>query len=535
VKAIEKLLSSPLVVLLLLFVIGEITYFNAIPGGFIWDEYGLILNNEAVRNFDFWHFFVSSPNNMADGLYRPLLSIVNSITFQIFGFNAWGYHILPILLHILNSYLIFRIFTRVLKFKNTPSFLGALIYLVHPLQTESVAYIAGLPEPMGTLWVLLGMILFTDAIHLKKGSAKIWKSIGAISMFVLALLSKESMIVMAGLVVLFTIYLWPQLKKPTRKSALYLSGVFAGMAALYLFLKFSFLYFSEEILMGYEGAYNDHMWVRLVTFCHSMWEYTVLMLYPIHLYFEKPYIYFTSLLSFKGIAGLLIILGSVTVGLWSLFKKDRKLFLAIFWFFCAMSPYVGIFPVNAMLFDHWLYLPMVGLMMLIPIFYERIKKQQVAVFVLICLLATAFVGRTILRNQEWADPELFFENELYYDPGSSRAHNVFASYYYLKGDTESAIIHYKKSIEIEEERFGSWSSLANIYVLEEDWANALAVHSAMLFVWPDLDFAYELVIDIHRANDNHVLADAYQGLWDRHQAGEELTREDLEEVLLQVT
>ena len=73
--------------------------------------------------------------------------------------------------------------------------------------------------------------------------------------------------------------------------------------------------------------------------------------------------------------------------------------------------------------------------------------------------------------------------------------------------------------------------LANIYVLEEDWANALAVHSAMLFVWPDLDFAYELVIDIHRANDNHVLADAYQGLWDRHQAGEELTREDLEEVL----
>ncbi len=182
-----KLLNKNWLVFLLLFLIGAVCYANVLKGPFLIDDNALIVSNEHIKSFKFFGEWFSSGAMEGSGhttnLYRPLATLINAITFKFFGLNTAAFHTVNILLHILNSFLVFTLFKR-LNFIKLGSLLAAIIFLVHPVQAESVSYIAGLPDVLSATFILSGLIAFLRPTTLR--------TYILLSLFtILSLLSKE--------------------------------------------------------------------------------------------------------------------------------------------------------------------------------------------------------------------------------------------------------------------------------------------------------------------------------------------------------
>lgn len=528
---IKKLTKTNKNVFWLLFAVGIIAYLNVINGDFIWDEFGLIVQNPDVTgNGSLGHLLTSSPFNEADNLYRPVYSLVNFFLYAIFGLHTWGYHLFSLLIHVLNCYLIFVFATKFLKFSRTGSLLASLVFLLHPVQTESVSYIAGLPEPLGTLFVLLGLFFYAESLKEKNPFFRSGKFWGALAMFALAVLTKESMVVFSGLALLLTIFVWPELDKSAQKKAPFAALVVILFSLFYVFLKFKYLHANEEISFVENNAYTESLWVRMITFSHTLWDYAVLLVAPIHLNFDKPYVFYTSLISTRGLAGAGILLVAIAVSLWSLLK-EKKVFLAVGWFFIALLPYMGFIPVNAIIFEHWLYLPLTGGVLLMPVFYDTFKNgtaKKILSIVLIVILLL-FLGKTIIRNNDWANADRFFANELTYNSESARIYNAMAkSVSFYKNDIPTAIEYVKKSIELDPDNKMYRINLIQLYVFLQDWNQVIQLCSEYILIdqnsWESYDWLYHLYLEKGDAEKSEV----FKTFSERVKNGEKISKEEVE-------
>ena len=150
-----------------LVIMGILVFGNHLHNAFQFDSVPYIQNNlnlenpESILNLKFW----------ASGFFsRGLLSISMAFNAYLDGLRPFGYHVLNLSLHIFNAILIFCIFQKVLiNFKNqiqtggnnvAISFFAAAIFLVHPIQTESVVYIISRSEIFASTFYLLGFLLF---------------------------------------------------------------------------------------------------------------------------------------------------------------------------------------------------------------------------------------------------------------------------------------------------------------------------------------------------------------------------------------
>ena len=125
--------------LYVLFGIGILVYFNSFFGQFVWDDLIYFVNNPEIHSFNLFKLFGENIFNKAT-YYRPIPATYFSLLLNIFGGQTFFYHLIQVVIHIINSILVFKLFS--LFFNKKPSFFLSLIFLVHPMNVESVSYIA---------------------------------------------------------------------------------------------------------------------------------------------------------------------------------------------------------------------------------------------------------------------------------------------------------------------------------------------------------------------------------------------------------
>ena len=208
--------SFPLYPIISLYIIGFILYFRSVFNGFIGDDYTNILRNNLVHNLsNLPKLFTADPLFDKWPYYRPLMYAVFSFIYSIFGAQPGFYHLFDFLLHILNVILLFIFFKKIFimqkfRFSQSLAFVLALIFLVHPVNVETVAYIAVTQDLMLGCFLLLGLLL-TDYYCRKKTSIII---VFLIYLLVLAsLLSKESGIIAVVLIPAFCYFVYRKLNK----------------------------------------------------------------------------------------------------------------------------------------------------------------------------------------------------------------------------------------------------------------------------------------------------------------------------------
>src|SRR3989344_9646194 len=181
--------------------LGLILYANTLNNQMFWDDNDFILNNQYVHDWKYVPQYFSENLIAGAGLvsdyWRPVLLIVFSVEHHLWGENVFGYHLVNMLFHIANALLLFFLLQSLFK-RYRLALLTALVFLIHPLQTESVAYVNSLGDSLSVFFILLGLNNFLFFRQSNSRNSYWW----SLLCFPLALMSKETAIVFPMLVAL---------------------------------------------------------------------------------------------------------------------------------------------------------------------------------------------------------------------------------------------------------------------------------------------------------------------------------------------
>ena len=166
-------------------------YSNIYANLFLYDDENLILHNRFLQD---WHYlptlFVTSlnaGNNIDSAYYRPLQSLLYMFVVQVAGFSLFAFHFLNLALHAVNACLVYRLGLK-FKFKPIAVFCAALLWALHPVQTEAVTYMSATADALYTCFCLLGIFVLLPDFTPRRISL-------ALPFMFLALLSKEAAVI----------------------------------------------------------------------------------------------------------------------------------------------------------------------------------------------------------------------------------------------------------------------------------------------------------------------------------------------------
>src|SRR3990167_1802841 len=238
-------------IILLFVVAGFAVYAGTFQNKMFWDDNDFILTNQYIKDWDYFPKYftenVIAGAGFLSNYWRPALLFVFSLEWHLCESWAPGYHFVNASFHIANAILLFAILFYIFK-KRLPAIFTALIFLLHPIQTEAVAYVNSLGDSLSVFFIFLGILVFLKYKFSGRpqfSSGYYWFSLGA---YVFALMSKETAVIMPALIFLIDfLFLNPVLDlKEKFKSALKSIWPFIVIAGVYILLRATVLNFRNS-------------------------------------------------------------------------------------------------------------------------------------------------------------------------------------------------------------------------------------------------------------------------------------------------
>ena len=219
--------------LIAIVIVGALTYANSLAAPFIFDDDAVVVENATIRSSSPLSALLTTPGGGAPTAGRPLANFSFAVNYAIGGLDVRGYHAVNVGVHLICALLLFGIIRRTLarsgeQRPDAVALVCALVWMVHPLQSETVDYISARTESMMALFLLLTLYCSLRAHDAAAPAA--WQ-IGAVVSCVLGTACKESMAAALPLVALYDrIFLFPSWKETMRSRW----PLYAGLAASWL-------------------------------------------------------------------------------------------------------------------------------------------------------------------------------------------------------------------------------------------------------------------------------------------------------------
>jgi len=478
-----------------------VLYIPAMRGGFVWDDDSFLTDNPIIKADDglyrFW-FTTEAPD------YFPLTSSTLWLEWRAWGMNAFGYHLVNILLHIVNSLLIWLILMRL---KIPGAWLAALIFAVHPVNVEAVAWITQRKSTLPMTFYLLSLLLYLR--FEATGRYRIYGfSLGS---FLLAMLSKTS-VVMGPFVLLGCA--WWQRGKITLRD-LRRSIPFFALSG---FLSLVTIWFQYNRSIGDDIVRTDGFLSRLAGAGWAAWFYLYKAILPFKLSFVYPRwtIDTSSVLSF--LPGLLLI------GLLTLFWQYRKGWGRPFlfgsgYFVVTLFPVLGFFNIYFMRYslvaDHWQYQSIIGIIalavgLICHFSAGRSRKTRQAVTAAMVVVIALFGLQTWQQGQIYKDQETLFLDTIAKDPRCWMAQYNLGHAAQNEGKFGDALRYYERAQRIQPDNPDPLNNMGNVLLKQGRVDEAIARFSEALRIKPDFsDAHYNLGIALERRGKPHQAIDHF--------------------------
>ncbi|MFA6610709.1 MAG: hypothetical protein WCT15_07685, partial [Candidatus Omnitrophota bacterium] len=315
-------------------------YLNTLGNDFIWDDEFLILNNSQIKSFT--HFpnifktYIGFGSENINNFYRPIQEMSNMIDYALWGKDSFGFHLTNILLHSCAAILVF-IFIYYLCGSLVIAALSGVLFGVHPIHTEAIAYIAGRADPLYGVFFMLALIFFVRyANHIIRDGKNTSFLVLSNIFFVLAVLSKEIAIILPLMIAMYVYMVLrgaiPRDKFDRIKFAWVPSVVIVG---LYVFVRLQYLNFSKiapPTLLMQIPFIN-----RILTFFKVVMVYLGLLIAPVGLHMERTISVTRTIFEPAAFVSFLVVLCILASG-YILYRKNRLASFFIFWFFAALLP-----------------------------------------------------------------------------------------------------------------------------------------------------------------------------------------------------
>jgi len=481
-----------------IFLTGLLIYLNTLNGDFIRDDHELIKNNVFLKDWAYLPMLFTKNVGAGAGIksrsYRPLQMFSYMVGYSLYRLDVRGYHLSNIILH-LSVALAFYWLARLLFGRGRPAFFAAFLFTCHPVHTGVVSYISGRADALVTLFLTLAFISYLKAVS---GPGSKVRHVFTLTAFAAALLSKEIAVILP---VLLLLYHFIYRKK--------LAPRFFSLICLVTLCYLALRLVSPQARQGL--AFSAYAAARRVPgFFAAITGYLGLLLLPITLKVDYGDRLFSAA-DPRVIAGLFIILGAAFLVMRST-KLDRTVRFSIGWFFVALIPSSNIYPINAYMAEHWLYIPSFGFFLLVAYGLEHLcanERLRKAAVVLLILLAALYGHITFRNNGLWNSPLNFYGTTLKYTPDPSSAHNGLGLAYQKLGEKKEAARHFKRSIEVSPGRAKAYVNLALLYHGEGRDGEAIGLLKKAIRYEPSSAKAYNnlamIYADLDRGEEAELL------------------------------
>lgn len=463
-------------IFILLAAICFLAYFNSLSNPFIWDDDALVVKNTLIRSAqnlplsftNDLYFGVTSGSNF----YRPLQTISYIFDYHFWQLEPFGYHLTNIILQAAVSFLVFLLIFKLLG-NLAVSLAAAVLFAASPLHTEAVTYISGRAEMLMGFFVILALLFFIRSQEKNTASSRLFY-ISSVFSFSLALLSKEVAIVFPFIVSGYVLYF---LRGKLKEKYYFTKNIipFFVISIIYLVLRLSFFNF---LTLRAPALTNVAWFIRLSVLPKIMLTYFKLLILPLNLHMSRELLRPTSPAGILIAVFLLGVIIFVCLRCLRYRPKNRVVSFMLLWSLVFFIPQSGIFPINAFVAEHFVYLSSIGFFTLLAcILHKALRKE---LFILSAgLFCTFYIVLTATRNFEWKNPLVFYKNIIKYSPASFQAHNNLGLQYEYLGRFNEAKLEYKKALEIKPDLIEARANLANLYFKLKLYGQAKAEYESL--------------------------------------------------------
>jgi tetratricopeptide (TPR) repeat protein len=403
---------------------------------------GPFLFDDQTLPFDQPNFPFDSLRAWVAGV-RPLLMFSYWTNYQVSRLQTFSFHAYNVLFHAMVAVLMFFIVRRVLEWAQTEraprdilAVFAAALFLLHPVNSESVGYVASRSENLSVLFFMGAFALF---VYKPSGAITWGRTAMVLLAFAAAVLTKEHTIVLPALLLL-TDYFWDppfSFAGIGRNWRLYVPVTAGGVfAALYLVLQLRnapSAGFSLKTFTWYQYFFTE---------CRAFWLYIRLFLFPAGLRIDYDYPVSHTVLEHGALVGLIAVLLAAGAA----FYLRRRYPLAAYGFFAfviLMAPTSSFVPIADPVAERRLYLPMIGLLFVTLEFLRRVDVTQPKwIAGLACVLLLAAIA-TYNRNFVWSDKVALWEDTASKSPNKARVQFQLAQADYEAGRCDQALPHYE--------------------------------------------------------------------------------------------
>jgi protein O-mannosyl-transferase len=441
-------------------------YLPALRGGFVWDDEPLITANPLLRTpsglAEIW-----AGSRTAD--YFPLTSTVFWIEHHLFGDNAAGYHALNILLQAANALLLWRVLRRL---QIPGAFLAALIFAIHPIHAESVAWISELKNVLSMFFFLISALLFLEIEDQRILNRAVAYSASLVA-FLLALLSKTQVVFLP--VALLVCAWWrnsagdsraqgkgnpgPFHREILRTVPFFLIAIVFGLITIWFQNRGIG---EEEIILG---PFTRRLANAGIAIC---W-YAKQVFAPIRLMAVYPQWRFDPPALMEWLP-LIAIIGALLL-LWQ--RQFRGLFFAVAYFIVALLPVIGIVRMSyarsgSLVADHLQYFADISLIALFSAGVARLwstgpRQIRIATASIILVLLALMGSYTWARAEVYRDEQTLWQDNFSKNPNTWQGHNRVGQLLFSQEKFAEALPHFEWAVQLKPELGDNYNLLGLAY------------------------------------------------------------------------
>jgi Flp pilus assembly protein TadD len=458
--------------LFLIATLGIIVYSNTFDVPFQFDDEIYIIENPIIKDFSYF----TEPSKAVKFRFDsnvPIVRKTRSVAYFTFlanykahGLNLTGYHAANLLIHVLNTFLVYflviltfkTLFLRESSLKDHSQYIAlftGLLFVSHPLHTQAVTYICQRFASLVSFFYLLSVLAYVRSRLSDRNAQKYAFYALSLISAILAMKTKENAFTLPLAIALYEFIFF---KGDLKRRAVYLLPLFLTM----LIIPLTVINMDKPLGEAIGEATRTHLeisrWDYLLTEFRVIVTYIRLLFLPVNQNLDYDYPVYHSFIEPAVFLSFLFLVSVLGIGVYLLYRSRitdyglRLVSFGIFWFFITLLVESSVIPIVDIIFEHRAYLPSVGAFtavtssafLLVGRARSGMTKKAALAGFIIALLVLSLAVYT--RNNVWRSEIGLWEDTARKSPGKARPHTILGISYGKLGRYDDALREYRAAM-----------------------------------------------------------------------------------------
>jgi len=425
-----------------------------------WDDYQYVTNNPDIMG-------VTAHNLMAVfsshylGNYAPVHLLSYMFDYQLAGMNPAWFHGVNLAVHMANGLLFYLLVYRLTR-KPFWAFVSSAVFLLHPVQVESVAWVSERKNLLAMFFSLCSFLSYA-AYRRQAGERRHAAYVFSVLFLILALLAKSIAVIMPFVFLLYDVFL----ETPVRRKSLFIDKIpYVAVAAVAAGI--ALVTQSVEMGGGSVDFFDGNSTAKILTMLSVLTRYLQILLWPSNLDLNSVYIFYIKHRIDRDVAVALFLVLALSIAGICLLRRDRCLFFGLFLFFLGLVPVSQIVPLATLMNDRYLYFPMLGAAWLLGGLLSRCNDafSQYTINPALVLTSCVLIPCTLISHERtavWENAITLWSDVARKLPTLKDQRAALAAAYMYAGQKAKALETYEA-----------------LFALKRDFADPLAEQKALL-------------------------------------------------------